>query len=106
MTFKDNSSDWKLIIKASHEAPASPNLDSVDPLLRNIVEITNPSNWLRTEFSCFGLPDDQTSDSEGLPRRWGSYTRGEMYIAYFCPWRQMNQVLEQLSVRRPCSSLR
>jgi hypothetical protein len=29
-----------------------------------------------------------------MPRRWGSYTRGEMYIAYSCPWRQMNRLLE------------
>lgn len=80
--------------RGSRQASAALDLGLVDPLLRSVVEITNRSNWLQTEFSCSGLPEDHANDSEGMPRRWGSYTRGEMYIAYSCPWLQMNRVLE------------
>lgn len=70
------------------------NLELVDPLLWNTVEMTNRSTWLQTEFSCSGLPDDHANDSEGSPRRWGSFTPGEMYIAYACPWAGVRRVLE------------
>jgi hypothetical protein len=70
------------------------DLSLVDPLLRDVVEATNRSRWLRTEFSCSGMPDDHAIDSDGTVRRWGSYTVGEMYIAYACPWAEMNRVLD------------
>jgi len=91
---EDDSGDLKSIAGDSCQASAALDLGLVDPLLRGVVEITNRSNWLQTEFSCSGLPGDHTNDSEGVPRRWGSYTRGEMYIAYSCPWLHMNRVLE------------
>ena len=70
------------------------DLSLVDPLLRDVVEATNRSRWLRTEFSCSGMPDDHAIDSDGTVRRWGSHTAGEMYIAYACPWTEMKRVLE------------
>ena len=70
------------------------DLSLVDPLLRDVVEATNRSQWLRTEFSCSGMPDDHAIDSDGTGWRWGSHTAGEMYIAYACPWSEMNRVLE------------
>ena len=70
------------------------DLSLVDPLLRDVVEATNRSPWLRTEFSCSGMPDEHAIDSDGTVRRWGSHTAGEMYIAYACPWAEMNRVLE------------
>src|ERR1700722_19170015 len=70
------------------------DLSLVDPLLRDMVEATNRSPCLRTEFSCSGMPDDHAIDSDGMVRRWGSHTAGEMYIAYACPWAKMNGVLE------------
>ena len=76
-------------------APATAlDLNLIDPLLRDVVEATNRSLWLRTEFSCSGMPDDHAIDSDGTVRRWGSHTAGEMYIAYACPWPKMNGVLE------------
>jgi hypothetical protein len=72
---------------------AALDLSLVDPLLREVVEATNRSLWLRTEFSCSGMPDDHAIDSDGTVRRWGSDTAGEMYIAYACPWAEMNRVL-------------
>jgi hypothetical protein len=76
-------------------APATAlDLNLIDPLLRDVVEATNRSPWLRTEFSCSGMPDDHAIDSDGTVRRWGSHTAGEMYIAYACPWPKMNGVLE------------
>jgi hypothetical protein len=74
--------------------PAELDLSLIDPLLRDVVETTNRSQWLRTEFSCSGMPDDHAVDSDGTMRRWGSHTAGEMYIAYACPWPKMNGVLE------------
>jgi hypothetical protein len=70
------------------------DLSLVDPLLRDVVKATNRSPWLRTEFSCSGMPDDHAIDSDGTVRRWGSHTAGEMYIAYACLWPKMNGVLE------------
>ena len=70
------------------------DLSLVDPLLRDVVEATNRSPWLRTQFSCSGMPDEHAIDSDGTVRRWGSHTAGEMYIAYACPWAEMNRVLE------------
>jgi hypothetical protein len=58
-----------------------------------VVAATNRSAWLRTEFSCSGFPADQTVESEGTERRWGSYTCGRMYIAYACSQRYMRRVI-------------
>jgi hypothetical protein len=91
---EDDLSDLKPIARRLRQACTALDLGLVDPLLRSVVEITNRSNWLQTEFSCSGLPEDHLNDSEGQPRRWGSYTPGEMYIAYAFPWQQMNRVLE------------
>ena len=85
------------ILAASLSAVLDLNL--VDPLLRDVVEATNRSPWLRTEFSCSGMPDDHAIDSDGTVRRWGSHTAGEMYIAYACPWAEMNRVLETAIAR-------
>jgi hypothetical protein len=92
--FEDGSGDFKPTAEGSCSASAALDLRLVDPLLRSVVEITNLSNWLQTEFSCSGLPEDHANDSEEMSRRWGSYTRGGMYIAYCCPWPQMSRVLE------------
>ncbi len=81
-------------ILAGSPPAAALDLNLVDPLLRDVVEATNRSPWLRTEFSCSGMPDDHAIDSDGTVRRWGSHTAGEMYIAYACPWTEMNRVLE------------
>jgi hypothetical protein len=81
-------------IFAGLSAAAALDLNLVDPLLRKVVEATNRSTWLRSEFSCSGMPEDHAIDSDGTVRRWGSHTAGEMYIAYACPWAKMNQVLE------------
>jgi hypothetical protein len=81
-------------ILAGSPSSAALDLSLVDPLLRDVVEATNRSRWLRTEFSCSGMPDDHAIDSDGTVRRWGSHTAGEMYIAYACPWAKMNRVLE------------
>lgn len=85
--------DVSRILAGSSPATAL-DLSLVDPLLRDVVEATNRSQWLRTEFSCSGMPDDHAIDSDGTGRRWGSHTAGEMYIAYACPWSEMNRVLE------------
>ena len=81
-------------ILAGSPSAAELDLSLIDPLLRDVVEATNRSPWLRTEFSCSGMPDDHAIDSDGMVRRWGSHTAGEMYIAYACPWPKMNSVLE------------
>jgi hypothetical protein len=81
-------------ILAGTSPAATLDLGLIDPLLRDVVEGTNRSPWLRTEFSCSGMPDDHAIDSDGTVRRWGSHTAGEMYIAYACPWAEMNRVLE------------
>ena len=81
-------------ILAGSPPAAALDLNLVDPLLRDVVEATNRSPWLRTEFSCSGMLDDHAIDSDGTVRRWGSHTAGEMYIAYACPWTEMNRVLE------------
>jgi hypothetical protein len=81
-------------ILAGPPPAAALDLSLIDPLLRDVVEATNRSRWLRTEFSCSGMPDDHAIDSDGTVRRWGSHTAGEMYIAYACPWAEMNRVLE------------
>jgi hypothetical protein len=81
-------------ILAGSPPAAELDLSLVDPLLRDVVGATNRSTWLRTEFSCSGMPDDHAIDSDGTVRRWGSHTAGEMYIAYGCPWPKMNGVLE------------
>jgi hypothetical protein len=81
-------------ILAGSPPAAALDLSLIDPLLRDVVEATNRSTWLRTEFSCSGMPDDHAIDSDGTVRRWGSHTAGEMYIAYACPWAKMNRVLE------------
>jgi hypothetical protein len=78
------------------------DLSLIDPLLRDVIEATNRSTWLRTEFSCSGRPDDHAIDSDGTVRRWGSHTPGEMYIAYACPWAEMNRVLET-AINRACA---
>ena len=88
------SGDVKPMARVSCQGSAALDLGLVDPPLRRIVAITNRSNWLRTDYSCPGLPEDHANDSEGLPRRWGSYTRHEMYIAYSCAWPQMSRVPE------------
>jgi hypothetical protein len=79
---------------AGLSSAAALDLNLVDPLLRGVVKTTNRSPWLRTEFSCSGMPDDHAIDSDGTVRRWGSHTAGEMYIANACPWVEMNRVLE------------
>lgn len=86
-------SDVPGMLRGSPPAEAL-DLSLVDPLLRDVVEATNRSPRLRTEFSCSGMPDDHAIDSDGTVRRWGSHTAGEMYIAYACPWAEMNSVLE------------
>ena len=69
---------------ALHREADQLDLNLIDPLLREVVATTARSTWLRTEFSCSGFPLDHEVDSEGSARRWGSYTRGRMYIAYAC----------------------
>ena len=79
-----------MLLEYWRESPPAAELDLslIDPLLRDVVEATNRSSWLRTEFSCSGMPDDHAIDSDGTVRRWGSHTAGEMYIAYACPGRR------------------
>lgn len=89
-----DSHDFRPIARVLCQGLAALDLGLVDPPLRRVVAITNRSNWLRTEFSCSGLPEDHANNSEGLPRRCGSYTRGEMYIVYSCAWPQMSRALE------------
>ena len=39
----------------------------MNPLLRDVIEQTDHSRWLRTEFSRSGLPADHARDSDGIP---------------------------------------
>jgi hypothetical protein len=63
----DNPFDGlKSVDKITQSAARGLDLSMIDPLLRDVIEQTNHSRWLRTEFSCSGLPADHARDSDGI----------------------------------------